>query len=154
MGTLQKSQKCHEKSINTMQLLKNSDFQLRNGFDHQHEAIWRRSWKIVIFDAKIVRNARNHKNWTPFLANYLVLVLKTLFNSDFSENPRWGPYKNRKNVTKNRSTRGNCWKPVIFSFGTASFTSTRQFGPEAENSWFLTRKSSGPLEIPKTEHLF
>ena len=22
-------------------------------------------------------------------------------NRDFSENPRWGPYKNRKNVTKN-----------------------------------------------------
>ena len=75
-------------------------------------------------------------------------------NNYSSENPRWGLYKNHKNVTKNRSTRGNCWKTVIFSFGTASITSTRQFGAGAEKSWFLTRKSSGPLEIAKTEHLF
>ena len=35
-----------------------------------------------------------------------------------------------KNVTK------NCWKTVVFSFGTASITSTRQFGPGAENHDF------------------
>ena len=29
-------------------------------------------------------------------------------NRHFSENPRWGPYKNHKNVTKYRSTPGNC----------------------------------------------
>ena len=29
-------------------------------------------------------------------------------NRNFSENPRWGPDKNHKNVTKYRSTPGNC----------------------------------------------
>ena len=29
-------------------------------------------------------------------------------NRDFSEKPRWGPYKNHKNVTKYRSTLCNC----------------------------------------------
>ena len=29
-------------------------------------------------------------------------------NRDFSENLRWGPFKNHKNVTKNRYARGNC----------------------------------------------
>ena len=37
-------------------------------------------------------------------------------NRDFSENLRWGPYKNHKNVTKNRSERCNCRKNVIFTF--------------------------------------
>ena len=37
-------------------------------------------------------------------------------NRDFSEKPRWGPYKNHKNVTKNRFARGNCRKNVIFTF--------------------------------------
>ena len=44
--------------------------------DHQHEAIDGRTWKIVIFDAKIGRIAQNHKNWTAFSAIYLVLVVK------------------------------------------------------------------------------
>ena len=38
-GTLEKSQKCHEKSINTRYFVKNTDFQLLNGFDHVYEAI-------------------------------------------------------------------------------------------------------------------
>ena len=29
-------------------------------------------------------------------------------NRHLSENRRWGPYKNHKNVTKYRSTTGNC----------------------------------------------
>ena len=37
-------------------------------------------------------------------------------NRDFSENPRWGPYKNHKNVMKNQFARGNCRKNVIFTF--------------------------------------
>ena len=57
-------------------------------------------------------------------------------NRRFSENPRWGPYKNHKNVTKYRSTPGNCWKTVIFTFWTASITSTRQLVAEAEKSWY------------------
>ena len=74
--------KCHEKSISrfsTMQLPKNNDFQLLNGFDHQHKAIRGRSWKIVVFYAKIVRIAQNHKNRTAFSTIYLVLVIKIVF---------------------------------------------------------------------------
>ena len=55
---------------------------------------------------------------------------------------------------KNRTTRGNCRKNVIFNFGTASISHTRQFGPGAEKSWFLMQKSSGSLEITKTKHHF
>ena len=61
MGTLQKSQKCHEKMICLRQLLKNRDFHVLNGFDHTLEAIGGRNWKIVIFDAKIVRIAQNQR---------------------------------------------------------------------------------------------
>ena len=39
-----------------------------------------------------------------------------VLNRYFSENPRWGPYKNHENVTKNRSARGNCRKTMIFTF--------------------------------------
>ena len=66
---------------------------------------------------------------------------------DFSENPRWGPYKNRKNVTKNLSARGTSWKTLIFSFWTASITYTRRFAPEAEKCWFLNQKSSGSMKF-------
>ena len=37
--TVQKSQKHHEKSISTTQLLKKNEFRVLNGFDHQHEVI-------------------------------------------------------------------------------------------------------------------
>ena len=43
------------------------------------EVISGRRCKIVIFDAKIVRIAQNHKNSTPFSATYLVLVVKIVF---------------------------------------------------------------------------
>ena len=91
MGTLQKSQKYNEKSINTGQLLKNNDSQLLNGFDHEHEAIRGRSWKIMISDAKIVRTARNRKNWTHFFPQLPRVGAQNIVqNRDFSQNPRWG----------------------------------------------------------------
>ena len=75
-------------------------------------------------------------------------------NRDFSENPRWGPYKNHKNTTKNRHIRGNSRKTAILSSGTVSVSSTRQFDAGTEKSLFLTRKSSGSVRIVKNEHLF
>ena len=60
--TLQKSQKCHEKSIRARQLSRNINFQRRNDFDHTHDAIRGGSWKNVIFDAKIVEIAQNHRS--------------------------------------------------------------------------------------------
>ena len=81
MGTLQKLQKCHEKSINTRYFVKNTDFQLLNGFDHVYEAIRTWSWKIVIFEPKIVRTDQNHQKWTAFLPNRLVLVFKTMLKT-------------------------------------------------------------------------
>ena len=39
MGTLEKSEKCYEKSINTKYFVKNIVFKLLNGFDHVYEAI-------------------------------------------------------------------------------------------------------------------
>ena len=81
MGTLQKSQKCHEKSISTRYFAKNTDFQLLNGFDHVYEAIRTWSWKIVIFEQKIVRTDQNHQKWTAFLPNRLVLVFKTMLKT-------------------------------------------------------------------------
>ena len=77
MGTLEKLQKCYEKSINTRYFVKNTDFQLLNGFDHVYEAIRTWSWKIVIFEPKIVRTDQNHQKWTAFLPNRLALVFKT-----------------------------------------------------------------------------
>ena len=155
MGTLQKSQKCHEKSISTRYFAKNTDFQLLNGFDHVYEAIRAGSWKIVIFEPKIIRIDENHQKWTHFLPNHIVLVFKTVFKTAiFRKNLRWGPYKNRKNITKNRSARGTSRKTLISSFWTASITYTRRFGPEAEKSWFLNRKSSGSMKIIKSEHVF
>ena len=62
MGTLQKSQTCHEQPMELRYLPKNSDFQLLNGLDHQHEANRSRSGKMMIFDPKIVRIDRNRKN--------------------------------------------------------------------------------------------
>ena len=47
-------------------------------------------------------------------------------NRDFSENPRWGPYKNRKMFTKNQWARGTLRKTWILRFWTASITYTRQ----------------------------
>ena len=49
MVTLQKSQKYHEKSINTRYFVKNTDFQLLNGFDHVYEVVLKTVSKIVIF---------------------------------------------------------------------------------------------------------
>ena len=81
MGTLQKSQKCHEKSISTRYFAKNTDFQLLNCFDHVYEAIRIRSWKIVIFEPKIVRTDQNYQKWTAFLPNRIVLVFKTMLKT-------------------------------------------------------------------------
>ena len=50
-----RAQNSAQKSMNLSYLSKNSDFQLLNGLDHQHEAIRSRSGKIMIFDPKIVR---------------------------------------------------------------------------------------------------
>ena len=60
-------------------MLKNRDFHVLNGFDHMHDVIGGRKLKIVIFDAKIVQIAQNHKNSTAFSAIYLVLVVKIVF---------------------------------------------------------------------------
>ena len=57
---------------------KNTDFQLLNGLDHQHEAIRSRSWKMLIFDPKFVRIGRNRSKWTAFWTNRIVLMLKTV----------------------------------------------------------------------------
>ena len=81
MGTIEKSQKCHEKSINTRYFVKNTDFQLLNCFDHVYEAIRTWSWKIAIFEPKIVRTDQNHQTWTAFLLNCLVLVFKTMLKT-------------------------------------------------------------------------
>ena len=75
-------------------------------------------------------------------------------NRDFSENPRSGPYKNHKNVTKKRFPWGNCWKIVIFTFWTALITRKMQLVAGPEKLWFLSRKSSGSLKITKILHLF
>ena len=38
MGTLEKSQNVHEKSMSTRYFAKNMDFKVLNGFDHMYEA--------------------------------------------------------------------------------------------------------------------
>ena len=67
-----------------------------------------------------------------FLNSHRADIQNRVQNRDFSENRRWGPYKNHKNVTKNRYARGNCRKTLIFSVGTTSTTRTRQFVAGAE----------------------
>ena len=81
MGTLQKSQKYHEKSISTKYFVKNTDFHVLNSFDHVYEAIRTGCWKITIFDPKIVRTDHDHQKWTGFLPNCLVLVFKTVLKT-------------------------------------------------------------------------
>ena len=131
------------------------DFQLRIACGHVKVALWTECRNFVDFELKIVRiHAKTAKidgsgskllPWT---------VQNSVQNRDIFENPRWGPYKNHKNVMKYRSTPGNCWKTVIFTFWTASITSTRQLVAEAKKSWFFMRKSFGSIKITKIQHLF
>ena len=63
----------------------------------------------MFFDAKIVRiNLKSRKLNTLFDHLPNAGRQNRVQNRHFSENPRWGPYKNHKNVTKYRSTPGNC----------------------------------------------
>ena len=59
-------------------LLKNTDFQLRNSLDHEHDVIRSRSEKMMIFHPKIVRIGRNRKNERLFLTNRLVFMVETV----------------------------------------------------------------------------
>ena len=123
--------------------------------DHQHEAIDGRTWKIVILDAKIVRICQNHKNWTVFSTIYLVLVVKIVCRIIiFRKNLDGDPTKITKMSRKIYFHEVIAEKNVIFTFWTASITSTRQLMAEPEKSWFLMRKSAGSLKITKTEQLF
>ena len=64
--------------------MKNNDFAAENRPDLS------KSSKVNTFFTELLRNgAQNGAQ-----------------NCDFSENPRWGPYKNRKNVIKNQFLRG------------------------------------------------
>ena len=93
--------------------------------------------------------------WTCFFIQSLPEAVQNhVQNHDFSENPRWGPYKNHKLFTKTRYIRGTLRKTWIFMFWTATITYTRQFGARAEKSWFLHQKCSELLIIIKSEHVF
>ena len=80
MGTLEKSQNVHEKSMSTRYFAKNMDFKVLNGFDHIYEAIRSSSWKIVIFEPKMLRIAQNHQKWTGFLLNRLAMLSRKIMD--------------------------------------------------------------------------
>ena len=80
MGTLEKSQNVNEKSRSTRYFAKNIDFKVLNGFDHIYDAIRSSSWKIVIFEPKMLRIAQNHQKWTGFLLNRLAMLSRKIMD--------------------------------------------------------------------------
>ena len=143
MGTLQKSQKCHEKSISTRYFAKNTDFQLLNGFDHVYEAIRAGSWKIVIFEPKIIRIDENHQKWTRFLPNHLVLVFKTVFKTAIFRKILDGDLtkiaKMSRKMHQHKVLRENPW----FSCSERLWSRIRGSSDQKlKKTWFLNTKSS------------
>ena len=75
--------------------------------EHVFEAIPRgqRSSKMMLLKIR-----RFTKMNMFFIQSLPEAVQNRVQNRDFSENPRWGPYKNRKMFTKNRYIRGTLRK--------------------------------------------
>ena len=110
MGTLEKSSENHEIETVKKRFAKQRDFYFRTAPDHGKEALWPRTRKLVDFGPKTVRigpkSARMNACWCQSLPcslkNRVQKMAKTVKSGNFVENPRWGPYKNHKNITENQ----------------------------------------------------
>ena len=77
-----------------------------------------------------------------------------LRNRDFSEKPRWGPWKNRIKITKFRRLGRALQKAMIFSSGTLPTMLKRRFASEAEKYTILIEKCSGSGKIAENRCIF
>ena len=135
--------------------LENRDFYVLDGFDHTHRAIGARTWKLMRFHAKLVRDRTKSQKSTPSSVIYLVLILKIMSRIVIFRKILDGePTKITKMSRKIDLLDVIAEKPWFFTFWTALMTRKVQLVAGPEKSWFLMRKSFGSLKITKIQHLF
>ena len=79
MGTLEKSPRNHEISISKWRFAKKRDFRLRNASDHVKDTIRTGSRKIMDFEQKIFRIAKNQGTSVHVFANRILERVRTCF---------------------------------------------------------------------------